>query len=527
MITRNFNLFLNAGKHIPLVINVNQYDHDEQWCFTLLNDNGEKYIPSTGAIVGIKADRLGIINSGTVNASGQVVINETEQMTAAVGKAVFELLIDDQTHGTANFAVLVEPKPGNNADFSESDLSLLQEAIEGTSAAAIAEGVGTWMDDNLEPGEWVIDSSLTVQGAAADAKKVGDEISDLKSQINRGGLTEDFKSALYNLVTHIGVWTDGNAQTYIDDLYDAMNPPTNLSYITAEYSQGGTIYDTDTLNDLKSDLVVTAHYDDLTTDTITTYALSGTLEEGTSTITVTYMGKTTTFDVTVTHSPVPAEYTPLDYLSSNTSETPSAQALLTTPFIRTDFPSSDTDIFNYTLKLVYECNFNTVAGIPFGGRNANSNSATRGCVLYLGDSDTITNYGNKSGQTAVIRTATGVAVSTNEKHTFVFNKGKVTLDGESFIATDATSAVQLSTYKWNLFGRNNGGSDTVSDTGGALSPMIGKIYEFSLTDGNGDYVFNFEPCKRKADNVYGMYETVSETFYTSANAYGFIGGYDE
>ena len=50
MITRNFNLFLNAGKHIPLVINVNQYDHDEQWCFTLLNDNGEKYIPSTGAI---------------------------------------------------------------------------------------------------------------------------------------------------------------------------------------------------------------------------------------------------------------------------------------------------------------------------------------------------------------------------------------------------------------------------------------------------------------------------------------------
>ena len=76
-----------------------------------------------------------------------------------------------------------------------------------------------------------------------------------------------------------------------------------LSSISAVYTQSGTVYDTDSLDSLKSDLVVTATYSDSSTATIpgTDYTLSGTLTEGTSTITVSYGGKTTTFTVTVTH----------------------------------------------------------------------------------------------------------------------------------------------------------------------------------------------------------------------------------
>ena len=81
-----------------------------------------------------------------------------------------------------------------------------------------------------------------------------------------------------------------------------------LVSISAVYTQSGTVYDTDTLDILKSDLVVTAHYDNSTTQTITTYTLSGTLAEGTSTITVAYGGKTTTFNVTVTSSSVTNPY---------------------------------------------------------------------------------------------------------------------------------------------------------------------------------------------------------------------------
>lgn len=78
-----------------------------------------------------------------------------------------------------------------------------------------------------------------------------------------------------------------------------------LVSISAVYTQGGTVYDTDTLDSLKTDLVVTAHYDNSTTATVasTDYTLSGTLAEGTSTITVSYGGKTTTFNVTVTEAP--------------------------------------------------------------------------------------------------------------------------------------------------------------------------------------------------------------------------------
>lgn len=135
-VTREFKLYLFAGKSVPLRINVNQYDHDETWIFTLLDGSGQKYTPTTGAIIGIKSDGHIIANSGTVDSSGRVVITETEQMTASAGQAIFELVIDNSTHGTANFIVNVEPRPGENGIQSESDLSLFQEAIDAVGDAS-------------------------------------------------------------------------------------------------------------------------------------------------------------------------------------------------------------------------------------------------------------------------------------------------------------------------------------------------------------------------------------------------------
>lgn len=340
MITRYFNLFLNAGSASPLVISANQYDHGEQWVFTLYSQLGVKYEPSSGAIVGVKSDNLAVNYSGTVDSEGRVVINETTQMTAVAGRAIFELLIDGETHGTANFYVEVEPKPGDNADFSASDLSLIQEAINsiaiaGSGAPAVATLASEMTDEGkvylyagsetgYTTGHWyyyngsawtdggkyggTVDATLTMSGVAADAKKTGDEISDLKSEIAQGsGLTNDIKSALMNVVEHIGAWTDGNAQVYIENLRGALYPPANLVSISAVYTQG-TVYDTDSLDSLKNSLVVTAHYDDSTSEVVTNYTLSGELTQGPSTITVTYGGKTTTFTVEVTHYTIPPLY---------------------------------------------------------------------------------------------------------------------------------------------------------------------------------------------------------------------------
>ena len=83
-----------------------------------------------------------------------------------------------------------------------------------------------------------------------------------------------------------------------------------LSSISAVFTQGDSIiYPSSDLNNLKDKLVVTATYSDNTTSTITDYTLSGTLSVGTSTITVLYGGKTTTFNVTVSELPEIKGYT--------------------------------------------------------------------------------------------------------------------------------------------------------------------------------------------------------------------------
>lgn len=116
------------------------------------------------------------------------------------------------------------------------------------------------------------------------------------------GLTDGIKQALLACFQN-AAWIDDDGKTYYDALYDALYPPANLSSISASYTQSGTVYDTDKIDSLRANLVVIAHFDDLSTKTVTDYALSGTLTAGVSTVSVVYGGKTATFDVTVTEKP--------------------------------------------------------------------------------------------------------------------------------------------------------------------------------------------------------------------------------
>lgn len=109
-------------------------------------------------------------------------------------------------------------------------------------------------------------------------------------------LDDSFKDALLNCFANVA-WATEDGQQYYDALEAALYP---LDHITAVYTQSGTVYDTDSLDSLKADLVVTAFYQGGGSKVVTTYTLSGTLTEGTSTITVSYGGKTDTFTVSVT-----------------------------------------------------------------------------------------------------------------------------------------------------------------------------------------------------------------------------------
>lgn len=115
------------------------------------------------------------------------------------------------------------------------------------------------------------------------------------------GLSDEAKQALLALLEKVA-YVDENGQTYYDALETALYPPVNLVSISAVYEQSGVVYDNQTLDSLRANLVVTARYDDTSTQNVTSYTLSGTLATGTSTITVAYGGKTTTFTVVVNHA---------------------------------------------------------------------------------------------------------------------------------------------------------------------------------------------------------------------------------
>lgn len=147
----------------------------------------------------------------------------------------------------------------------------------------------------------VADATLSVSGGFADAAAVGAAVAAASQTGGGSGLTTEIKTALMNCLEHVA-WIDEDGQTLLDILEDALYPPVNLVSISATYSQSGTVYDSDTLNSLKENLTVTATMDDGSTEPVDSsrYTLSGTLTVGTSTITVTYAGKTATFSVTVT-----------------------------------------------------------------------------------------------------------------------------------------------------------------------------------------------------------------------------------
>ena len=134
-------------------------------------------------------------------------------------------------------------------------------------------------------------------------EQLGYSVQDVVSAANTiisGGMPLAVRNALLQIAEKVS-YIDGNGATYYQDLYNALMPA-SLSSISCVYTQSGTVYSTDSLDSLKADLVVTAHYSDGTSDTVlsSAYILSGSLDSATSTITVSYDGKTTTFTVNVT-----------------------------------------------------------------------------------------------------------------------------------------------------------------------------------------------------------------------------------
>ncbi len=156
-------------------------------------------------------------------------------------------------------------------------------------------------------------ATYTQSGTVYKTTALDDLKSDLvvKKIFNDGSeeITTDYElsgtlTAGESLVT---VTCDGKTTTF------SVQVTKVLTSISATYTQGEEkVYANTELNSLKGNLVVTAHFDNDSQEAVTEYALSGALTAGTSTITVTYEGKTATFTVDVATAEITgiaAEYT--------------------------------------------------------------------------------------------------------------------------------------------------------------------------------------------------------------------------
>ena len=150
MATQTIELKLDIipGAVVP-VIHISQSDKTWRKLKFPLHARGSAFtIPSgTVALVnGKKADGKGFSYTGTVDEeNAAVTISVQEQMSACPGPVIMEVMLQSGSEiiGSANFIMMVEPGPLNDAVMSDSDMQAVTEAVEQIAQALAAAQTAT------------------------------------------------------------------------------------------------------------------------------------------------------------------------------------------------------------------------------------------------------------------------------------------------------------------------------------------------------------------------------------------------
>lgn len=319
-------------------------------------------------------------------------------------------------------------------------------------------------------------------------------------------LSQATKSALLDIAEHVA-YIDANGQSRYAALDAALNAKALLS-ITAVYTQSGTVYDTDNLDSLKDDLVVTAYYDDGTTADVTSACtLSGTLAEGTSTVTVTYQEKTATFEVTVTHAVLPQGFTKYDYMSFTGVDTTKYNRGILMP------TKTYANLNNISVEFEYVSKVGTTSGdCILGGRSASGSASS--LAFYTATSKF--GYHIHGSDSAI-----NIPQTQNEKHKVILTNSSATPSTLSFDGTDYSiswsNSNTINTFM-SLFCNQQAGNTSIYQ-----KPNI-EVGEIIVRDLSGNVINDYFPCVRTSDNVIGLYDIIEDAFYTcSTVTYATIG----
>lgn len=388
---------------------------------------------------------------------------------------------------------------GSIADEVDSWLTNNPDAI----ADAASQDVSDWLEDNItQPTNPVIDASLSVSGAAADAKKTGDAISDIQSTIGAlSSIPHEVKLAMDTLFQNAAF---KNTDVYTDELaiFHAWASSVNLISISVVYTQNRTVTNRDSLDSLKDGLVVTATYDDGTTATVVNYTLSGELAAGVCPVTVSYREKAATFTVNVTGVSVPSAYTEYDYMQVTSEQYTKA----TDTWMR---------LKKYANLNAVSCEFkfkslpqHYAGGALFGHRSASGGASS--FAFYSGDN--VVGYHLHGADAGAI--SGYIPATTNEIHTV---KYKNTAQSPSSLSVDDT------TITINWVNNNTLNLDPVMFTNpiaeGSINILaFNQVGDLKFYDLEGTLINYYTPVVRTSDNVIGMYDMVEGTFYTPTTA---------
>lgn len=192
---------------------------------------------------------------------------------------------------------------------------------------------------------------------------------------------------------------------------------------------------------------------------------------------------------------VPSEYQEVEYIESSGTQ-----------YIDTGFKPNQTTSISINALMETPQRYANVIG---GSRNS-SRTASFAVLLYK---DVFcSSYGTQNNITS------SEAYEVNKKYETKLDKNLFYVDGT--LLTTHDSQTFQSDYNIYLFGWNDGG------TFDADQSLKGNIYSAKIWD-NGTIVRDFIPCYRKSDNVIGMYDLVTKTFFTNSGTGTFTKGNDK
>ena len=332
----------------------------------------------------------------------------------------------------------------------------------------------------------------------------------LQTQINvlsnNGVNLKNSIEALITLLNHVA-YTDTNGNNYVAAVSNALYPA--LSSISVTFNLGNNlIRESNSLNDLKQYLTVTATYNNGTTAVLnnTDYTLSGTIalasdtyDKTSQTIVVTYGNKTATFNVNVYNAitankvTLPSGYTQLVMIYNNYSGC----------YINTGIKDSQSEHAEYGIQ--------AQSSGATNGNNMHVLSSNRTWFPYFrqgnsGARNFQYNYHNQAN------TATGLTATWEPNINYTIEAFLPEVKINNIIQDDTitnSGASGDSEYNFYIFARC--GSSGTPQNHGKL-----RIFYIKMYDSQNELIRNFIPCKNSS-NVAGLYDLVTSEFYSSAS----------